>query len=83
MDLDAMYEQMAELCEAAGLAIDDTPNGAIHRWVMQNVKHRPDTAFFIVLGIAGAMADRAARREGYSSAGHRAAILAFGHAEAA
>lgn len=75
MTLEETYEAAAAQCEADGVALDDTPGGAIHEWVMQNVQHRPGTAFFIVLGIACAMADRSARREGFASSADKAAAM--------
>ena len=51
MNLSEQYAEMAKICYFAGMNCDDRPDGQIHRWVMANVKHRPETAFFIVLGI--------------------------------
>ncbi len=75
--LDQMYRDAAGYCLDAGLPIDDTPNGVIHQWVIANVRHRPETAFFIVVGICCAMADILAQREGYESASDRAAKMVF------
>jgi hypothetical protein len=73
--LDQIYAQAADLCLAEGVACDDSPHGPIRRWVAANVKYRPGTEFFIVTGIAAAMADRLAQREGYKNAIDRAVAL--------
>lgn len=78
--LDEIYSRAADQAIADGVACDDSPNGAIHQWVQQNVNYRPGTEFFIVLGIAGEMADRAARAEGFKSAADRAASRAWAKA---
>jgi len=77
MDLGKIYEDCAVRCRKERVPLDAEPNGAIHRWVSQNVKHRPDTAFFIVIGIAAAMADIEAQSEGFRDQFDRAAKLAF------
>lgn len=51
-NLDAAYRACAERCFYEHIACDGEPGGAIHRWVMRNIKFRPGTEFFIVLGIA-------------------------------
>lgn len=73
--LGKMYEQAAAMCVAEGVENDAEPCGALHRWVVANVTHRPDTAFFIVQGIAAAMADLDAQEQGYRDQGDRAAAL--------
>ena len=65
MNLDEEYRRMAEKASVEGVPNDAEPMGAIHRWVAENVNHRPETAFFIVLGISAAMADMDAQSEGY------------------
>lgn len=69
-ELREVYRQCAELCLDAGINIDDSPGGAVHRWVAKNVSHRPETAFFIVLGICCEMADAKARRLGFDNQAH-------------
>ena len=76
-----LYREGAARCRVAGLPIDDQPGGAIHQWVATNCDHRPETAFFIVLGICCAMADMKAQSEGWDSQGQRAAALAFAGCE--
>jgi hypothetical protein len=63
---------MAKTVIAEGVENDAEPMGAIHRWVVQNVDHRPETAFFIVLGISAAMDDLDAQQEGYRNQFDRA-----------
>lgn len=53
--LDELYRQAAEMCIEEGVVLCDRPDGPVHRWVKRNVKHRPDTAFFIVLGVCHEM----------------------------
>ena len=66
VNLVEVYREAAQMCRDAGVPLDAEPGGAIHQWVVQNVKHRPDTAFWIVTGIASAMADLDAQDEGYA-----------------
>ena len=75
--LENLYKQCAVKCREDGVALDSGPCGDIHRWVMQHVKHREGTAFYIVLGIAAAMADLDARDEGFADQFDRAAKKAF------
>jgi hypothetical protein len=55
--LGELYRQCAERCIAEGVVLSERPDGPVHRWVKRNVKHREDTAFFIVLGICCEMND--------------------------
>ena len=75
--LDEMYRECAALCRIAGVPIDGKSCGAIHRWVVKNIKFRPGTEFFIVLGIFAEMADMDAQSQGYDNQFHQAAELAF------
>ncbi len=72
-----LISQAAAQCEADGVAIDGAPNGAVCQWVRRNVSYRPDQEFFVVTLITAEMADRQARKEGYTSQSDRAAQLAF------
>ena len=76
-DLDLVYRECAVRCQEEGIPNDDSPFGAIHCWVISNVRHRSDTAFYIVLGISGAMADLDAQSEGFTDQLGRAAKKAF------
>ena len=77
IDLEELYRECAIRCRDEGIANDDSPFGAIHCWVISNVRHRSDTAFYIVLGISGAMADLDAQFEGFTDQLDRAAKKAF------
>jgi len=72
MNLDEEYNRIAKTAIAEGVENDAEPMGAIHRWIAQNVDHRPETAFFIVLGISAAMDDLDAQQEGYRNQFDRA-----------
>ena len=48
-----------------GFPFDDSPTSPVANWLRRHVKHRPDTLFFIVLGVISAMADIDAQSEGY------------------
>ena len=76
-NLDELYREMAACCLVAGVPIDGDAGGAVHRWVCANVAHRDGTAFFIVLGVAAAMADMEAQRAGWMGQCERAAALAW------
>lgn len=76
MTLDDLYQNAANLCLAKNLPIDDSPNGPIAAWARANCTYRPETEFFIVLGICGAMADKQAQAQGFESSSHRAAAIA-------
>lgn len=70
--LDRTYRAIAMRLWARGFPCDDSPLGPVHRWVVRNVKHRPDTAFFIVVGVTCAMADLEAQSQGFESSVDRA-----------
>jgi hypothetical protein len=72
-----LYNQAATAAMAEGIGPDDTPTGAVAQWVRRNVSYRPETEFFIVLGVAGAIADLQAQAAGFKSAADRAALQAF------
>jgi hypothetical protein len=72
MNLDEMYKQAAREARAAGCTCDDTPNGCVAQWVRANVTYRPETEFFIVLGIAAELADLEAQAAGFENAIARA-----------
>lgn len=76
IDLKEMYRQAATAALAAGVPVDDSPNGALHNWVKQNINYRPETEFFIVFGIACEMADIKAKSAGYDSEVQRAYLAA-------
>ena len=76
-DLGEMYRQCAVKCRADGVALDAESCGAIHRWVVANMKLRAGTEFFIVTGIASAMADLQAQDDGYSNQLGKAVSIAF------
>ncbi len=74
--IDKLIESIArcaDACEREAVATDAEAGGSLHRWVAQNCSFRPGTDFFIVFLLAGELADRAARREGFDSNAHRAA----------
>ncbi len=73
--LSELYRDMAAHCRIAGVPNDELFNGGVHQWLRANVTHKPDNAFFIVLGICSAMADMTAQEEGYRDAIDRAATL--------
>lgn len=73
--LGELYREAGIKCREAGTKLDAEPCGAIHEWVIQNVKFRPGTEFFIVQGIASAMADLDAQDEGFENQLDRAAHL--------
>ena len=70
-----LYKKTGAICREQGITLDASPNGAIHQWVMGNVTYRPGTEFFIVCGIAAAMADLEAIEQGYEGQYDRAAKL--------
>jgi hypothetical protein len=77
--LDELYNRAASAARSEGIPVDDTPHGPLALWVRRNCAYRTDTEFFIVLGIAGAMADLEAQGQGYINAADRAARKAFQH----
>ncbi len=72
-ELAEMYRECAALCRNAGVPIDGEPGGAIHHWVVQNIRFRHGTDFFIVFGICAEMADMEAQSEGFDNQYQRAA----------
>lgn len=73
-------ERIAEVAAAAerdNVAIDGSNGGPVHRWIMDNVNHRADQTFYLVLLITAELSDRAARREGYEDQMDRAAARVF------
>ena len=77
MNLSNEYIRLAKLATEQGIPNDPDPNGAIHQWIDQNIRYRPDTAFWIVFGISSAMADLQAQSEGYADALDRAIRKTF------
>lgn len=77
MNLAETYKQLAEQAFADGIPADDTPGGPLTDWIVQRVSYREGTLFFIVLGVACELADLYAQRDGFKSAAHKAAELAF------
>jgi len=70
--LSEMYLAAAKMCFDQGVSIDGNPGGSIHQWVVNHVRFRPGTEFFIVTGICSAMCDLEAQQEGYTNQFDRA-----------
>ena len=75
--VDDLIQQAADLCEAAGVEVDGEHGGAVHQWVESNCSFKPGQSFFIVFLLTAELADRRARREGFTDQCDRAAKLAF------
>jgi len=73
--LTQLLNQMAERCEEDKIDNDAEPNGALHNWVRENSNCKPSQEFYLVFLLSCALADRAARREGYEGQADRAAAL--------
>jgi len=65
--LASLFRQAALICQESGIPNDSKPNGAISQWVRANCHYRPETEFFIVLGISCALADLDAQAEGFEN----------------
>ena len=78
-DLTSLLSRAADKAVKDGMTLDlldDHPGGNVHLWCKQNIRYRPETEFFVVFLVCGAIADRLAQSEGYESNVDRAAKLA-------
>jgi hypothetical protein len=76
--LELIYRDLAAAAFAARVPVDDAPCGAVHRFILTRTRIPEGKDFFVVLGVAGELADLYAREEGYESATARALARAFG-----
>jgi hypothetical protein len=65
MDLNQLYKQAAQAADADGISAGD--QDALVAWIRSNVRYRPDTEFFIALGIGCELADIQSVRRGYKN----------------
>lgn len=77
MTLETMYLICARRLYAMGVPCDDTPAGPVAGWIRRKVAYRPDTLFYIVLGVNCALADLYAQAEGFEGSIDRACKIAF------
>lgn len=75
--VEQLIAAMADQCEADGVAIDGEAGGAVHQWIVANVRHSAEQTFFIVFLLTAELADRESRRDGFTDQFDRAAQLAF------
>ncbi len=67
--LQDLLTRASERCEAEGVRAE----GDVLRWVMRNCAYQPGQEFFLVTLLCAELADREARREGFSGQADRAA----------
>jgi len=68
MDLHETYVAAAKTALAEGVRSEQ----ALLAWIRAHVRYRPDTEFFVYLGIATELFDEIARERGFDSAVHEA-----------
>lgn len=73
-DLSEKYEEIARAAHRDGVRASDEADLLV--WIRAIVKYRPDTEFFIFLGVAAALADIEAQKQGYKNQAERAYDLA-------
>jgi len=69
-DLKAIYKQAALAANESDVKASD--QDGLVAWIRAHCRYRPDTEFFLVLGIGAELADLQARAKGYTSEVDRA-----------
>jgi hypothetical protein len=75
LELEGKYEEIASAAHHDGVKASDEADLLV--WIRARVKYRPDTEFFIFLGVGAALADLEAQEEGYKNQAERAYDLAM------
>ena len=70
MELKDIYKVAAKIAFEEG--IDAGDETMVLEWIRKTCSYRPDTEFFLVLGIGAELADLEAQKQGYDSEAHRA-----------